>query len=258
MRRPSPALLVACLALFVALGGPAQAAKLVSGSTIRANTITSKQVKEKSLSVTDLSTASQASLRRTAAGSVAASELRDGGVGRADLAADAVDAGKVLDGSIGALDLAASSVFADELAPNAVGGAAVITEGVGSRALAPNSVGAEEVGSGAVGAAEVADGTLGAADLGRFAGTTGNLLLGNLAPGDCTSQTTTSLTAVAAGQDISDDAVVLTPPAGFPDGVVVNARPEGANQLRVTACNLGGAGAALGSPTFRFVTFEVG
>ena len=47
MRRvplPSPAALIALVALFVALGGPAQAARLITGKDIQKNTITSKQI----------------------------------------------------------------------------------------------------------------------------------------------------------------------------------------------------------------------
>ena len=44
-RRPSPAMVVALIALFVALGGPAQAKRVIDGGSIRKGTITSKQIK---------------------------------------------------------------------------------------------------------------------------------------------------------------------------------------------------------------------
>ncbi|WP_026910906.1 hypothetical protein [Patulibacter minatonensis] len=54
-RRPSPSLLVALLALFVALGGTATAAALIDGKRIRSGTVTGKQVKNRSLTSSDLS-----------------------------------------------------------------------------------------------------------------------------------------------------------------------------------------------------------
>ena len=39
---PSPALLIALLALFVALGGPAQAARLLSGKDIKNRSLTTR------------------------------------------------------------------------------------------------------------------------------------------------------------------------------------------------------------------------
>ena len=44
---PPHAMVVALAALFVALGGPAQAAKLIDGKKIKKNSITSKQVKRR-------------------------------------------------------------------------------------------------------------------------------------------------------------------------------------------------------------------
>ena len=55
MRRPSPASVIAPSALFVALGGPAQAARLIDGDDIRKGTVGSKQVKDRSLKPRDLS-----------------------------------------------------------------------------------------------------------------------------------------------------------------------------------------------------------
>lgn len=258
MRRPSAATVIALLALFVALGGPAEAARLINGKTIRPNTITSKQVKAGSLSTTDLSRASRASLRATPAGSITARELRDGSVTRADLAPGAVDAAAIVDGSVGSFDLAAGSVFADELAPGAVGGDALVTEGVGARALADGSVRAGELADGQVGRAEIPDGVLGASDVGRFAGTFSDLDFGVVDVATCKSVTSASLTPVSASQDLSDDAIVVTPERTFPSaGLTVTAKPASADQIEVTICNVAGpAGLAVGPRSFRFVTFD--
>lgn len=63
-RRPSAALVVASLALFVALSGSAVAAKgLISGKQIAKETITSKNIKNRTLKKKDLNAKTIASLR---------------------------------------------------------------------------------------------------------------------------------------------------------------------------------------------------
>ena len=50
-------MLVALLALFIALGGPAQARKLINGADIRKGTVRSAQIRDGSLTARDLSSA---------------------------------------------------------------------------------------------------------------------------------------------------------------------------------------------------------
>ena len=47
--RPSASMIVACVALIAAVGGSAYAASKINGKSIKSNTVTGKQVKEKSL-----------------------------------------------------------------------------------------------------------------------------------------------------------------------------------------------------------------
>jgi hypothetical protein len=62
-RLPSPALVVAFVALFVALTGSAVAAKLITGKQIAKGTITSANVKNKTLQAGDLSSRARSALR---------------------------------------------------------------------------------------------------------------------------------------------------------------------------------------------------
>ncbi len=68
-RRPSISLVVAALALFVALGGPAEAQRLLRGGDIEKATITSREVMDGSLAAADLSRKARRALTRTPAGS---------------------------------------------------------------------------------------------------------------------------------------------------------------------------------------------
>lgn len=130
MRRPSFATAIALIALFVALGGPAQAARLITGA----------EIKDRSVKTRDLSRPTVRTLRTPLPGSVTAARLAPGAVGSRALS----------DGSVGMADLGA----------NAVGGAQI----------ADGAVGAMDLGANSVGASEVADGSLDARDIGRFFG----------------------------------------------------------------------------------------
>ena len=110
-RRPSAALVVALLALFVAVGGPAQAARLIG----------SKDVANRSLKTEDLSRKAVKTLRKTPRRSVGERQLRNGAVGT----------GKLRDGAVTPVKIAPAAVGSDQLAPGAVG----------SRELRPGAVG---------------------------------------------------------------------------------------------------------------------
>src|ERR671921_767252 len=99
--RSSAALVVALIALFVALGGPAEAQRLLTG----------KNVKNRSLQTKDLSRKAVRELRRTPNGSVRERALANGAVTSVKLADSAVTPSKI----------AASAVGAAQLGPGAVG-----------------------------------------------------------------------------------------------------------------------------------------
>lgn len=73
------ALVIALLALFIAMGGPAWAAAKINGANIKASTVTGKQIKNSSLAGVDVKN-----------GSLTGIDLKDGSVGTADLAPGSV------------------------------------------------------------------------------------------------------------------------------------------------------------------------
>jgi hypothetical protein len=129
-RRPSAALAVALLALFVAVGGPAEAARLIG----------SKDVKNRSLKAQDLSKKAVRTLRTTPPDSVGARQLRDGAVTPVKLAPSAIGSGQLAEGA------------------------------VGTRELRAGAAGSAQIADGAVTGAKVADGTLDARDTTRYSG----------------------------------------------------------------------------------------
>jgi hypothetical protein len=209
---------VAALALFVALDGPATAARLIDGSAIRRNTITSTQIRNKTLGIADFSSTTIRMLRVTPNDSVGTMQLKPGAITTDRLADGAVTTPKLADRSVQAINLADGSV--------------------GSSTLAAGAVTASRLGTGAVGSDAIADGSLKADDLGDFAGSVSASFesfqastcqtIGPFAP----TPTNTSANAM-----IGDDVIVVTPPVGWPDQLTVQGNPGASNQLRIIVCN---------------------
>ena len=247
MRRPTPASAIAIAALFVALGGPAQAARLINGSDIKKGTVGSKQVKDRSIAPRDLSRRAVRALTATPDGSIVAAKLADAAVGTRALAPGSVLTGSVADNSVTAADLAASSVGTDELADNAVGQTEIRNNGVGASEIADQSIDG----------GEIIDGGLLARDVGRFSGT---LIVdfSALGAGDCQGAAVTGTPADLADADISNDLVVVAAGADWPVrltyGVANSSVPD---QFLIYACNPTNAAEAIDPPavTFRYVIF---
>jgi hypothetical protein len=221
-RRPSPAMVVALIALFVALGGPAQARKLLDGNLLRTGSVTGRAIKDHSVGKVDLTTAAVKSLTATPARSVGSSQLRDGQVLAPDLGI----------GAVGASQLAPGAVSASKLAPNSVGGSSV------------------------------ANGSLQTTDIGSFAGSlrpVPDFVFTRSEP--CQVRQGGAIPAGSQpNPNIGDDVVAVTPPADWPDTVVVTGKPAPNNQIRVVACWIpraaDGQSLTLGPTVINYVTFD--
>jgi hypothetical protein len=220
-RRPSAAMVVALLALFVALDGPATAARLIDGRSISSNSITTRQVRNHTLVTRDLSAAAVRALQATPARSVGARQLRTG----------AVDATRLADGAVGSAKLAGKAVDGSKIADGAVGAAQ----------LAPGAVGTSRVADGAIGAAAVADGGLQTRDVGDFYGLV-STSFGDFHPNQCkVISVAAQPSSPAALNSIADDVVAVSPSTtGWPDPIIVTANPGANNTIRIIACRIGG------------------
>jgi hypothetical protein len=119
-RRPSFATGIALLALFIALGGPAEAQRL-----LRKGSVNSTAVKDRSLKVRDLSRKTVRELRET----------RNSSITEAKLANRSVTPGKLAPGAVGT----------DAIADRAVGPVDLMTGAVNSAAVADGSLAAPDV-----------------------------------------------------------------------------------------------------------------
>ena len=115
-RRPSAALIVALLALFVALGGPAGAANVINGKLLRKGTVSGKALKDRSVTTADISRKSIRTLQKTPRGSITATRLAPGAVGPAAIARGGVLAGNLATGSVGSLQVANASLTGADIA----------------------------------------------------------------------------------------------------------------------------------------------
>jgi hypothetical protein len=211
-------MVVALIALFIALGGPAQAKKVILGK----NTVTSRSVKNGSLAKADLSKTAIKSLERTPTNSVRSAQIVDG------------------------------QVLAPDIGAGAVTGAA----------LAPGSVTASKLAPDSIGASSVANGSLQTLDIGSFTGAV-QIDFDRFDTGGNRCQKGEAPAAPIGGQpNIADDVVVVTPPTGWSDFIVVTGKPAPNNAIRIVACWIRPDTIAAPDPPdpgpaiFRYVTFD--
>jgi hypothetical protein len=209
-RRPSPAIVIALVALFVALGVPAQAARFIDGKLLRPGSVRSAAVKDRSLQVRDLSRPAVRALQATPNGSVTAA--------------------KIANGSVTAVKLANRSVMPAKLA----------TGSVGTAALADRSVSPADLALGAVRGEHVADGSLGARHFARFHGRF-SVEIGRIPFGRCWSGEPIGLAPERAGANIGGDVVLVTPDDQWVERRVTFTVRASANPSRfvLAACNVG-------------------
>jgi hypothetical protein len=213
-------MVVALVALFVALGGPAQAKRLIDGGSIRKNTITSRQIKNGSVAKADLTKGAVRSLTTTPPGSVRSAQIADGSVLAPDLGAGAVGPGQ----------LATGAVTASKLAGDSVGGGSV------------------------------ANGSLQTVDIGSFTGSVNVDFLPFDAGDRRCQVAEAPAAPTGGSPNLADDVVAVSPPSGWSDFLVVTGKPAPGNVIRIVACwSMPSGSPTPPDPpptTFRYVTFD--
>ncbi|HEY0363555.1 MAG TPA: hypothetical protein VGC83_14850 [Solirubrobacteraceae bacterium] len=213
-------MVVALIALFVALGGPAQAKRVIDGGSIRKGSITSRQIKNGSVAKADLSKTAVSSLTATPPSSVRSGQIADGQVLAPDLGL----------GSVGQGQLAPGAVTASKLAPDSIGGGSV------------------------------ANGSLQTVDIGSFTGSVNvNFGQFDSDQNRCQVVETPALPA-GGNPNLADDVVAVSPPAGWSDFLILTGKPAPGNMIRIVACWSAPvstpSGPDPGPTTLRYVTFD--
>jgi len=126
--RPSPALVIACIALFAALTGSAIAAG------VGKNTVRSPQIVD---------------------GTVRTIDLRDNAVAAGKVAPDAIDTTEIAENGVDSSDVAPDTLTAGDLAAASVTSSEVADQSLTANDLGPDSVGSSELQAGSVRASEL-------------------------------------------------------------------------------------------------------
>ena len=142
--RPSPALVISLLALFVALGSGAYAANKIGTNQIKNKAVTTKKLAGKAVNASKL-----------AGKSVKTGKLAAQAVTTGKLAAQAVSGDILKDAAVSESKLAQSAVVTDKIADGAVTNSKLNGTSVGTNKLKDESVTTDKIADGAVTSAKV-------------------------------------------------------------------------------------------------------
>ena len=145
--RPSPTVVISCVALFLALTGSALAAKasigsrqIVNGSVrtvdLRDSAVQSAKIADATVTADDLGT-----------DSVKSDEIAKDAVGTDEIAKDAVKSDEIAENAVASSEVAPDSLTAGDLAANSVGSSEVADQSLTANDLGSDSVGSSELGA---------------------------------------------------------------------------------------------------------------
>ncbi|HXS46407.1 MAG TPA: hypothetical protein VN756_02980 [Solirubrobacterales bacterium] len=144
--RPSPALVISCMALFLALVGTAfaapklavRSAQIVDGTVrtidLRDNAVQSAKIADATVGANDLGT-----------DSVGSEEIAKDAVKSDEIAKDAVNSDEIADNAVTSSEVAADSLTAGDLASNSVTSLEIADQTINSNDIGPNAVNADEL-----------------------------------------------------------------------------------------------------------------
>jgi hypothetical protein len=146
--RPSPAMIIACLALLLALTGSAIAAGVAK------NSVRSAQIVDGTVRTLDIHD-----------GAVNSAKVTDDSLAATDLAPNAVGSSEIADNAVSSPEVAPDSLTAGDLGPNSVASSEVADQSLTANDLGPESVGANEIATDAVGSIEISPSAVHASEL---------------------------------------------------------------------------------------------
>lgn len=144
--RPSPAMAISCVALFLALVGTAFAAPKFA--------VRSAQIVDATIRTVDLRD-NAVSSPKIADATVTAADLGTDSVGTEEIAKDAVKADEIAENAVASPEVAPDSLTAGDLAPASVASSEVADQSLTQDDLGADSVGSSEIQAGAIRSSEL-------------------------------------------------------------------------------------------------------
>jgi hypothetical protein len=205
--RPSPALVISCVALFMALAGSAFAA------TVAKNSVRSPQIV-------------------------------DGAVRTVDLGPNAVKAEKIAPDAVGSEEIAENAVSSPEVAQDSLTNQDLGTASVTSSEVADQSLSANDLGSDSVGSSELQAGAVRASELGPIIAVTNNTPVAAGANASVTATCPEGTTVISGGAQPANFGVELTSTLRNNNGWLAQAKNNSGSASSLTAfayCLTGGS-----------------
>ena len=228
-RRENLALALSAVALFAAAGGPSWAAGQINGKRLKPASVTNAKLAKNA--VTSV---------KVRPGTLLSSDLRDGTVQRRDVAPDFFTGLQTAlgTGSIYSALIADGAVTTEKIPNQAVTGVKINAGAVSTSRLLNNAVTSGKIEDATITGADIAKNGVTGANLDGTGTATLDLPL--LADGTCSAQPVT-----VTGADLTDDVVLVTPPATLVAPVSIYATVQSATQFSVNVCAVGAAGTDL-------------
>jgi hypothetical protein len=205
--RPSPALVIACIALFAALTGSAIAAG------VGKNTVRSPQIVDGTIRTVDL--------RDNA---VSTGKIAPNAVAAGKIAPDAVDTTEIAENGVESSDVATDSLVAGDLGPASVTSSEVADQSLTANDLGPDSVGSSELQAGSVRASE----------LGPIVAVSNSTTINAGANASVSVDCPTGTVAISGGNTAGDYRVALTGAQRTGNGWIAHAHSYAPNNTRLT------------------------
>jgi hypothetical protein len=206
--RPSPALLIACLALFLTLGGTAFAVG------VSKNSVRSAQIVD---------------------GTVRTMDLRDDSVNAPKIAPDAVGSEEIAENAVASPEVAPDSLTAADLGAASVASSEVADQSLTANDLGPDSVGSSELQADAVGSSELQAASVRSSELAGIVTAQNSTAIAANGNASVTATCPVGTTVISGGGSAGLYAIHLTSTYRSGNGWHIDARNESASANTITA-----------------------
>lgn len=216
--------------LFISLGGPAWAAKLIDGASLKPGSVGTSKLKRDAVTTSKIK-----------AGGVTGSDIRNRAITDLDLSASLLARFTPKDGSITSGKLADGAVTTPKLAPNAIDGSKIQNDAVENDEVRDGSLTADDLGPNSVGGSELQAGVVDRSKLGR------NAVGGPVLDGSGT--VSLNFPSIAANRcnflggavpndvNLSDDVILASPNPAFGFEVTYSVEIESSQTFAIKVCN---------------------